>query len=109
LTGERDDCVHVEGVDVRPLLAVDLDADVVLVHERRRLVVLERLVLHHVAPVAGRIADGEEHGLVLGARLGEGLLAPGVPVDRVVGVLKEVGARLLGQAVRHSHHDNCGM
>ena len=94
--GERDDRVHVERVDVGPLLAVDLDADEALVHQRGRLLVLERLVLHHVAPVAGRVADGEEDRLVLGAGLGERLVAPGVPVDRVVRVLEQVRARLGG-------------
>ena len=90
---ERDDRVHVQRVDVGPLLAVDLDADEALVHQRRRRLVLERLVLHDVAPVAGRVADGEQDRLVLRARLREGLVAPRVPVDRVVRVLEEVRAR----------------
>ena len=94
--GQRDDRVHVERVDVGPLLAVDLDAHEALVHERRGLVVLEGLVRHDVAPVAGGVADREEHRLVLGARLREGVLAPGVPVHRVVGVLQEVRAGLGG-------------
>ena len=96
---ERDDRVHVDPVDVRTLLAVDLDADEVLVHERGRLVVLEGLVLHDVAPVAGRVADGQQDRLVLLARAREGLLAPRVPVDGVVRVLEEVRARLLREAV----------
>jgi hypothetical protein len=53
LPRERDDGVHVHGVDVRALLPVDLDADEEFVHERRGRLVGERLVLHHVAPVAG--------------------------------------------------------
>ncbi len=93
---ERDDSVHVERVDVGPLLAVDLDADEALVHQRGRLLVLERLVLHHMAPVAGGVADGEEDRLVLGARLGKRLVAPGEPVDRVARVLEQVRARLGG-------------
>ena len=56
--------------------------------------VLERLALHHVAPVAGGVADAEEDGLVLGAGLLQGLRPPGVPVHRVVGVLQQVRARL---------------
>jgi hypothetical protein len=94
-----DDGVHVEAVDVRPLLAVDLDRDEALVHEACRLLVLEGLVLHDVAPVAGGVPDREEDRQVLGPRAGEGLLAPGIPVHRVVCVLKEVGARLRSQAV----------
>src|SRR5436189_267533 len=85
--------------DVRPLLAVDLDADEVLVHQGGRLLVLERLVFHHVAPVAGGVPDREQNRLVLVARPPSRLLTPGVPVDRVVRVLQEVRARLGGQTV----------
>ena len=61
--------------------------------------VLERLVLHHVAPVAGGVADGEEDRPVLVARARERLIAPRVPVDGIVRVLEEVRAGLVGQAV----------
>ena len=60
LAGHRLHGLHVDRVDVRALLAVDLDADEVLVHERRGLGVLEGLALHHVAPVAGGVADREQ-------------------------------------------------
>jgi hypothetical protein len=56
-------------------------------------------MLHDVAPVAGGVADGEEDRLVFGQRPLERLLAPRIPVDGVVGVLEEVWACLLGQAV----------
>ena len=93
----------VDAVEVRPLLAVDLDVDEQLVHQARGVRVLEGLVRHHVAPVAGRVADREQDGPVLGARAGERLLAPGIPVDGVVGVLQEVGAGLLRESVRAGH------
>ncbi len=69
LPAERDDRVHVDRVDVGTLLAVDLDADEALVHHLGRRRVLERLVLHHVAPVARRVADGEQDRLVLARAL----------------------------------------
>ena len=100
--GQRDDGVHVERVDVGPLLAVHLDVHEALVHERGRLVVLERLVLHDMAPVAGRVADGEEDRLVLGAGLRERVLAPRVPVDRVVSMLEQVGTGFVREPV-HAH------
>ena len=93
--------LHVDGVDVGALLAVDLDADEVLVHVGRRLWVLEGLALHHVAPVAGRVADREQDRHVLIARPPQRLRAPRIPVDRVVPVLEQVGAGLLGKAIRH--------
>src|SRR4029079_18698939 len=71
-----------------------------LVEELRDLLVLERFVLHDVAPVARRVADGEEDRLVLLLGLGKGLRTPGVPVHRVVGMLQEVGTLLLGESVR---------
>ena len=97
--GQRHDRVHVDRVEIRALLAVDFDVDEVLVLEPRRLLVLERLVLHHVAPVARCVADGEEDRPVLLPRAGERLLAPRVPVDGVAGVLEEVRARLASQPV----------
>ena len=59
LAGHRLRRLHVDGVDVGPLLAVDLDVDEVLVHVRRGRLVLERLVRHHVAPVAGGVPDAD--------------------------------------------------
>ena len=102
LAADRLHRLHVEGVDVGPLLAVDLDADEVLVHVGGGLGVLEGLALHHVAPVAGRVADREQDRPVELARAGQRLRSPRVPVDRVVAVLEQVGAGLLRQAVRHA-------
>ena len=98
--GEHLDGFHVHIVDVGPLLAIDLHVDEELVHEPRGVLVLERLPFHHVTPVAGGVADGQENRPVLGARPRERLLAPRIPVDRVVRVLEEVGARLGGETVR---------
>ena len=49
---------HVNLVDVRPLLAIDLDGDKVLVEDLGGLGILERLPLHDVAPMTCRVADG---------------------------------------------------
>ena len=54
----------VDAVEVGALLAVDLDVDEQFVHQRRRRGVLEGLVRHHVAPVAGRVADRQQDRLV---------------------------------------------
>ena len=89
----------VDLVEVRALLAVHLDVDEVFVHHPRGGLVLEGLVGHDVAPVAGGIADGEEDGPALPPRAVEGFRPPRVPVHRVVRVLEEVGAGLGGQTV----------
>ena len=80
--GHPDRRLHRHGVDVGPLLAIDLHVDEELVHERGRRGALERLVRHDVAPVAGAVPDGDEERLVLGAGSLEGLVTPLVPVDR---------------------------
>ncbi len=99
LAAQALDGFHVDLVQVGPLLAVHLDVDEVLVHQARDLFALEGLALHDVAPVAGRVAHGEEDGLLLDARALQRLGAPGKPVHRVVGVLKQVGARLARETV----------
>ena len=91
---------HVDAVDVRPLFAVHLDADEMLVEVGRNLVVQKRLPLHHMAPVATGIAHREKNQFPLLLRLGQRLVPPGIPVHRVVGMLQQIRARLLRQAVR---------
>ncbi len=90
---------HVDRVDIRPLLAIDLDADEALVHQAGDGLVVEALPFHHVAPVAGGVADRQEDRLVLPTRPVEGLGSPGVPVDGVVRVLNQIGGGLEDQAV----------
>ncbi len=101
--GRELDGRHVDVVHVGALLAVHLDRDEVLVQEVRDGGVLERLPLHHVTPVAGGVADREEDGLRFPAGPRERLVAPRVPVDRVVGVLEKVRRRFAREAVRHGH------
>lgn len=54
-----------------------------------------------MAPVAGGIADRDQYGYVPLTGLGEGLGTPRPPIDRLGGVLAEVEAGLVGQAVGH--------
>eukprot|EP00825_Cyclidium_porcatum_P015813 TRINITY_DN19079_c0_g1_i1.p2 TRINITY_DN19079_c0_g1~~TRINITY_DN19079_c0_g1_i1.p2 ORF type:complete len:283 (+),score=-24.92 TRINITY_DN19079_c0_g1_i1:540-1388(+) len=100
LAGDHLADLHIHRVDIRPLLAVHLDADKCLIEQCGNFLVLERFVRHHVAPVTGRIPDGEKDRLVLPGSAGKGLLPPRVPVDRVMGVLEEIGAFLVNQPVR---------
>ena len=91
----------VDLVQVGPFLPVHLDADEQAVHEGRHVLVLEGFMGHDMAPVAGGIADGQQDGLVVGARPGKGRLVPRLPVHGVGGVLQEVGGSLGGEAVGH--------
>ena len=93
LSGHRHTRLHRQRVDVGPFLAVDLDVDEQLVHQRRGCLIRERLVLHDVAPVARAVADRDQERATRLLRLRERLVAPRKPVDRVVRVLEEVRAR----------------
>ena len=99
--GHRLDRGHVDRVEVGTLLAVDLDRDEPVVQVAGGRLVLERLAFHHVAPVAGRIADRQEDRAVEELRPGQRVGSPGEPIDRVVRVLEQVRAGLSGEAVGH--------
>ena len=62
--------------------------------------ILERFLLHDVTPVTGRVADREQDRFIVLLGPVEGFVAPGVPVDRVMGMLQEVGARFQQETVR---------
>ena len=99
LAGDGLHGAHVQRVDVRAFLAIHLDRDEVGVENGGSLLVLERLALHHVAPVAGGIAHGQEDRTVQLDRTAKGLGSPRVPVHGVAGVLEQVRARLAGEPV----------
>ena len=79
---------HVNLVEVGPFLAIDFDVDEVRVHRGGDFGVLEAFMLHHVAPVAGAVANGEKDRPVELAGLLQRLLAPGMPIDGIIGVLQ---------------------
>ena len=91
----------VDLVDVGALFAVDFDVHEQRVHDRRGLRILERLVSHDVAPMAGGIANRQQNRLVLFACKLERFFAPRVPVHRILRVLLQVGAGFPSEAVRH--------
>ena len=87
--------LHVDRVDVGTLLAVHLDADEVFIHEGSRRLILERLALHDVAPMAGRVANAQQDRPCFRPRAGERGVTPGIPVHGVMRVLEEIGAGLV--------------
>lgn len=54
-----------------------------------------------MAPVAGGIPDAQQDRQVAALGLGQRLRAPLPPVDRVVGVLAQVGRLGLGETIGH--------
>jgi hypothetical protein len=49
--------------------------------------------------VAGGIPDAEKNRLILSFREGKGFFTPGVPFNRIVGVLEEIRAGLGNETV----------
>ncbi len=94
-------CGLVDLVQVRPLLAVNLDVDEVVVHHAGGGLVLEGFVRHHVTPVASGVADRQEDRLVLVLRLLQSGVVPGLPMHGIVGVLAQVRAGLPVEPVGH--------
>ncbi len=74
-------------IDIGALFAVDLDIHEKLVHHRGGCCIFEAFMGHHMAPVAGRIADGEQNGLVERLGFPQSRVAPHPPMHGIFGVL----------------------
>src|ERR1700691_4103017 len=90
---------HVDLIDVWTFLAIDFDVDEKLVHHRGGGVVLETLVRHHMAPMAGRIADREQDWFGGAFCFCQRLRTPRPPRDRIALVLKQIRTRLAREAI----------
>ena len=93
--------IHVDRVDIGSFLAIDLDVDEQPIHEFASGFVFERLMSHDVAPMAGRIADRNENGNVTAFRFGQRFRPPRPPIHGVVGVLAQVRAGFVREAICH--------
>jgi hypothetical protein len=54
---------------------------------------------HDMTPMAGGIANGEKYGLVLLLGQLNRLFAPGMPIDRIEGMLQKIGAFFIDEMV----------
>ena len=93
-----DEC-HINTVDIRPLLAIYLDRDVIAIQQFGDLIVLERFALHHVAPMASRVTDGQKDRFVLRARPFERFRPPREPIHGIVRMLEKVGALFVSETI----------
>src|SRR3954447_8559251 len=78
----------VDLIKIRPLLTIDFDIDEVAVHRCRNLSIFEAFMGHDMAPVTGRVAYGKQYGLVMYTGKRQRFFPPGIPVHRVIHVLK---------------------
>ena len=90
---------HVDLVQVRAALPIHFDVDKVLIEIGGDAQIFKDLLLHHMTPVATGVTDGEKNQLVFAFGGGQRLLAPRVPVDRVVGMVQQIGRVLQNQSV----------
>ena len=100
-TGHHLDRIHVDLVNVRPFLPIDLDRDEVLIEESGDLGIFKTLSLHHVAPVAGSVSDRQKDRLVGFPRQLESLVTPGKPIHWIVLVLQQVRTQRFGQTIQN--------
>ena len=91
LLAEHMERVHIDRVDVRSLFAVDFHRHEQFVHDGGDFGVLETLMRHDMAPMAGGVTDRQKDRFVKCLGLGQSFCPPGSPMDRVVLVLQEIG------------------
>lgn len=93
------DVVHVYAVDIRALFAINLYWYKVVVEQLGNLIVLKRLALHDMTPMAGSVAYADENQAVGLFGQVDSLWSPQLPCDGVVHMAADVGATALIQAV----------
>ncbi len=98
----------VAGIDVGPLVPVHLDADPVAVEHPGDRGILVRLMIHHMTPMTPHRSDIEQDRLVFVPGPLEGLVAPGMPLDRLILGGAEVGGLLIGEVIGHRCPQSAG-
>ena len=94
-----DQGLHINGVDVRPFFPVHFDVDEQLVHDRGGFRRFKTFVGHDMAPVTGRITDGQQDRFIFRPCFLQRPFSPGQPMDRVVFMLQQIGTGFLMEFV----------
>jgi hypothetical protein len=90
---------HVYLVHIGPFFSINFYIDEQAVHHLGHCLVLKALALHDVTPMAGAVADADEQQSVRVAGQLQRLITPRVPLHRVVGMLQQIGTRLVNEVV----------
>ena len=96
LSAHRADRGLIAAVNIRTLISIHLHRDEVLIHDRGNSRIVIGLAVHHMAPVAPHRPNIEQHRLVLVLRQCERLLAPLMPLNRLVHGGPQVSGRGAG-------------
>jgi hypothetical protein len=67
------------------------------------MMIFKGFFFHHMAPMAGSVSYGKKYGLIFCFCSYKSFLRPGIPIHRVVGMLKEIGALLMDQTIGGAH------
>lgn len=71
-------------------IAVDFDGNEILIEDGGNAGIGIRLFLHDVAPMTGKVADGEKDRFVLLAVFFEAFVAPRIPIHWIVGMQEKI-------------------
>ena len=100
--------IHINMIEVGPLLAVDFYVDEILFMMAAACWVFKTFPFHYVAPVTGGIADADKYRLIFIHCSFQRFLAPGIPVYRIMRMLKQIRTCFAGKPVAvFSTHEEC--
>ncbi len=91
-------------IHIRPLIAIHLHRDEILVNHSRQLRILITLPIHHMAPVAPHSSNIEQDGLVFPRRAGKGLGSPLMPLNRLMHGGAQIRGGSFGEGVSRLCH-----
>ena len=90
---------QIDAIDVWTLLAIQLDRDIMAVHDAADRRIGERLALHDTAPMTSRVSHRKKDGFLLASSLFKGFLTPGIPIYGVVRVHQKIWAGFAAEPV----------
>jgi hypothetical protein len=93
--------VLIDLIQVWSLLTIYLDIDEVLVHELGNFLIFKALMSHDVTPMTGGVPYTQKNGLIFISSFLKRFFSPGVPIHRMMLVLKEIGTGFMGKAISH--------
>jgi hypothetical protein len=93
------DRFHVYAVQIGSFLPVDLDVDKVFIHQIGNFFILEGFVSHYMTPMAGGISNAQQDRLIFVFCPRQSFRPPRVPLNRIVGMLEEVGTGFPGKFI----------
>jgi hypothetical protein len=79
---------HVDLIHVRPFFPIHFDGYEILIQYVCNFVIFERLVRHHMTPVARSVSNRKENGFIPIPSYTKRLVAPRTPIHGIIGMLQ---------------------